>query len=434
MRPSRRLLGALGLLLALGLGASIWPEALSIWWVALASLVLTAVADAFGARRHASLEMVRQFSDPLPLHAWREVTLALRNTGTRTLSLEVFDHPPPCFEIEHLPQRLRLPSGTRAEIRYRVRPSQRGAKQFEPAWLRVDSPLQLWQHSRRAGVASPVRIYPDLAPIANYIRLAAVQRLDQIGVHRQPRRGEGTEFLQLREYIPGDALGKIDWKATSRLHKLTAREYQDERDQHIVFLLDCGMRMRAHDDFASHFDQTLVAMLMLAQVALRQGDAVGFASFGGPPRWLAPCKGRGRFQQLLRAVHDLQPTLEPPDYTQAVTELLRRHPRRAWVIVIGNPRDEDGDDLLPALALLQRRHLTVLACVRESVIDTTLGQPVNDFQDALRLTATLEFQRQRERLIQTLRARHVLTLDVTPGQLSIALVNRYLGLKTGQLR
>ena len=89
------------------------------------------------------------------------------------------------------------------------------------------------------------------------------------------RRGEGLEFHQLREYREGDSQRQIDWKATSRSGQLISREYQDERDQQIMLLIDCGRRMRAQDDELSHFDHVLNAALLLAYVGLRQGDAVG---------------------------------------------------------------------------------------------------------------------------------------------------------------
>ncbi|MGF1546152.1 MAG: DUF58 domain-containing protein [Thiotrichales bacterium] len=432
MRPARRLLGALTLLFALGLAASFWPDAMIGWWVALGLVTVAASADAVAAWRQPSPTCSRTCHDPLPLNAWREVTLALHNPGSRRLTLEVRDHPPDDFEVRYPSQWMELRPGHAAQLRYSVRPLVRGAKRFEATWIRLGSPLGLWQRTLRCGADTPVRVFPNLKPIADYMRFAATHRLGQLGVHRQPQRGEGTEFLQLREYLPGDALRKIDWKATSRQHKLTSREYQEARNQHIVFLLDCGLRMRSRDGALTHFDQTLEAMLMLTHVALRHGDAVGLATFGGPARWLAPASGRNQFHQILRAVYDLQPALAPPDYSGAVTTLLRRQSRRALVILLGNPREEEADELSPALELLQRRHRTVLACVRESVIDSLLLDPVDDLEGALRLTGTLEFLRRRAQLIEALRARHIATLDVAPKQLTLALVNCYLALKAGR--
>ncbi|MGQ0658030.1 MAG: DUF58 domain-containing protein [Chromatiales bacterium] len=119
------------------------------------------------------------------------------------------------------------------------------------------------------------------------------------------RRGEGLEFHQLREYRGGDSLRQIDWKATSRQRKLVSREYQDERDQHVFFLVDCGRRMATKDGELSHFDMSLNAVLLLAYVALRQGDAVGVMTFSGKPRYLPAQKGMPTLTRLLEFLFDL---------------------------------------------------------------------------------------------------------------------------------
>ena len=114
---------------------------------------------------------------------------------------------------------------------------------------------------------------------------------------------------------------QIDWKATSRIRKLISREYQDQRDQQVFFLIDCGRRMTAKDGELSHFDHALNSVLLLAYVALRQGDAVGLMTFGGAPRYVAARKGAGMVNVVLNALYDLQPGMSSPDYANAATDL-----------------------------------------------------------------------------------------------------------------
>lgn len=125
---------------------------------------------------------------------------------------------------------------------------------------------------------------PDFARLYGAELMAVDHWLNQIGVRGGQRRGLGLEFHQLREFRDGDTLRQIDWKATARKRTPIAREYQDERDQQILFLLDCGRRMRSQDGDLSHFDHALNASLLLAYVALRQGDAVGAMTFAGDDR------------------------------------------------------------------------------------------------------------------------------------------------------
>ena len=102
-----------------------------------------------------------------------------------------------------------------------------------------------------------------------------------VGAHVKRRRGEGTDFHQMRDYRVGDSLRQVDWKATARMRRLISREYQDERNQHLLMVIDTGRRMLARDGELSHFDHVLNAALVVSYLALRQGDAVGLLASGG---------------------------------------------------------------------------------------------------------------------------------------------------------
>jgi uncharacterized protein (DUF58 family) len=276
-----------------------------------------------------------------------------------------------------------------------------------------------------------VKVYPNFAAVKKYAQLATTNRLSQLGIHRKRRRGEGMEFHQLREYRDGDSLRQIDWKATARLRRLISREYQDERDQQVVILLDGGRRMRARDGELSHFDHTLNAVLLLAYVALREGDAAGLLTFAGDERWLPPKKTGAALDDLLQALYDVQPSMAPSDYLEAAKLCLTRIRKRSLIVVVTNLRDEDDDTLAPALRLLRQRHLVLLASLRERSLEWTLQQPVQDFDGALLHGAIHEYLDQRRQAFDRIHAQGVISLDVLPEQLPVALVNRYLALKRG---
>jgi uncharacterized protein (DUF58 family) len=305
----------------------------------------------------------------------------------------------------------------------------RGETEFLPAEVRLHSPLGLWLVRRFSGTSSEVRVYPNFRALAKYTLLATDNRLSQIGVLQVRRRGEGMEFHQLREYRQGDAQRAIDWKATSRTQRLIAREYEEEKDQRVLLVIDCGRRMASKDDDLSHFDHTLNAALLLAHVALRQGDAVGMLTMGGVQRYLEPRKSIGAVHSMLNRVYDLEPTLAVPDYDQAARDVMRHLRRRALVILLTNLRDEDDDTLLPALRLLRTRHLVVLASLREGIISRALSARVDSFDRAVTHAAAAEYLAMRERVFRRIGAAGVLAMDVEPDRLPIMLVNRYLELK-----
>jgi uncharacterized protein (DUF58 family) len=429
--PSRRLLTLLWLVLALALAASAWPTLSDVWAVTAGALALLALLDGVAAWPRAPLRIERDVAGSLPLGVWEDVRLRIHHDGHRPLALRIFDHYPDAAQIAGLPQALTLRPRQHAEITYRLRPRQRGPARFAGTEVRRGSALGLWWRRQFLPTGELTKVYPNFAAVTRYILLATDNRLSQIGIRRRPRRGEGMDFHQLREYRDGDSPRQVDWKASSRMRRLISREYQDERDQEVLFLIDSGRRMLAHDGELSHFDHTLNAVLLLAYVALRQGDAVGLATFSGTPRWLPPVKGAALINTILNTLYDLYPSTESPDYSRAAIELMARHRKRALVVVLTNLRDEDQSDIVAALHILRRRHLVLLANLREQAVDEMAARPVRELDDALGYVAAGHYQRQRAAALQDLSARGINCLDVVPEDLAVRLVNRYLDIKGG---
>ena len=426
--PSRKLLWAGVILFGAAIGAAV--SGFQLAWMTLAGVFATVcLLDCAAAARLPAPAVTRRMRASLAVGVRTDVLL--RVATPRALRLLVHDHHPASFEAAGLPRALGLGAGEWAELRYQVRPVARGETHFGRTELRLCSPLGLWEAKRYSGEAQAVRVYPNFRALAKYTLLATDHRLSKIGVLRLRRRGEGTAFHQLREYRPGDPQRAIDWKATARTVRLIAREYEEERDQRVLLVIDCGRRMASKDGDLSHFDHTLDAALLLAHVALRQGDAVGMLTVGGVSRYLEPRKSIGAVHSMLNRVYDLEPTLAVPDYHQAARDVMRHLRRRALVILLTNLRDEDDASLLPALGLMRTRHLVVLGSLREAIIGRALRARVDGFERAVTHAAAAEYLALRERVFRRIEAAGVIAFDVEPQRLPIALVNRYLELKRG---
>jgi len=431
--PERRLLWLAGAWLALALAAAFDPRLLEAWWAGGAAIALVALADAFALQRIGPFEVAREVPAALAVGVSARVTLSLANRGRAAARLRVFDHYPAGFEARGVPRELRIAVGERASFAYELRPLARGKRHFGRAELVGASPLGLWRRRIRAGAEQELRVFPNFRAVSRYELLAAANRTGELGVRRRPRRGEGLEFHQLREYREGDSLRQIDWKATARLHRAVSREYEEERDQQIVFLLDCGRKMHSRDAALSHFDHALDAVLLLAHVALRQGDAVGLSTFSGERRHLGPRKGTQQLTRVMNAVYDLESGTRASDYLAAAQGLAAVLHKRALVVVVSNLRDEDHEDLLAAARLLGRRHLVLVASMKERALAKALDAPVRDLDSALTAASTHQYLIARRRAHERLRKAGVLALDAEPQRLAIALVNGYLDVKRSGL-
>jgi len=431
--PSTTLIVLAGALFALGAGVVFVPALATGWQGAALALATAAAADAWLAWRALRPTAVRATPISLALGVWHRIAVRVHNDARTARELELFDHHPQGCEVRGLPRAVRVEAHGWAEIEYELKALVRGELAFGAVEMRVRSPLRLWQRRLFAPAAATTRVYPNFAALSRYALLATDQRLSQIGVLQRPRRGEGLEFHQLREYREGDMQRQVDWKATARSGKLISREYQDERDQQILFLIDCGRRLAAHDDALSHFDHVLNAVLLLAYVSVRQGDAAGFLTMSGHTRFMAPRKSAATVTAMLSQLYDLQPTLVTSDYYAAAVELMTRLRKRALIVIVSNLRDEDEDTLAPALRLLGRRHLVLFASLREAILTRALKTRVDTHERALTYAATADYLRTRELAFRKLERAGTQCLDVEPADLPIALVNRYLDIKRARL-
>jgi len=437
LRPSSRLVALATVWLMTGLAVHVWaPDAVGAWL--LTGLAGAGIA-AFDARRalrdDPGVEIHRRVPARWPVDSPVEVALRIDAPGlTRPLALRVHDLYPARVRARGLPQACRLVPGRRQQLRWQASATRRGALELPGVDIAWPGPLGLWWRRQRLECRDRVRVYPNFNLVVQYGRLAGDRHLERMGIHLQRRRGSGSDFDQLRDYREGDSLRRIDWHATSRLRRLIAKDYREERDQRVIFLLDCSRRMRALDGQLSHFDQCLNALLLLGHVALRQGDEVALqtlAEADRAPRLLPPGRGQRQFGELLETVYDLEAGFGHPDFLAAATALANRQRRRALIVWLTNLRDEDHTDLDPALALLRRRHLVVVADLRERLDEPDAGDDA--LSAALLEAGRVLYREQRRRATRHLRQLGVIHLDVTAAALPAALVSQYRALKAGGL-
>ncbi len=427
MRPTWPLVIAAGAVALVGGVALVWPPASATAATLLVALLLAAAVDALRLRRQPAPTVTRDV--PEVWAVGRVHPLVLRVAAAGPTRVRVDDRAPESATLVGLPVWVDLPAEGRAEIRAEVRPTERGRHAVGPVHLLQASPWRLWESARALDAVDTVRVHPDFRRMAGLMRLGAEGRVQRLGLHLQRRRGEGAEFHQLREYRPEDQLRRVDWKATARLRRPVSREYREERDQHVILLLDCGRSMHARDGDLSHFDEVLEALLLLAAVAVRQGDAVGLLTFSGPDVWVPPRRGPAVVPALLDAVFDLRSSTAPSDYAEAARRLSLRQRRRALVVALTNVREEATDDLVAHLGPLRGQHKLLVGSLREPALDAAVEGAVADLSDALRVGAAAAYLESRRDAHAAVSGHGIPVLDCRPEELGPTLVGRYLELK-----
>ncbi len=424
MKPTARSVMLSAVLLVMAL---VWPQ--GDFWAALIGVTAAAfIMDAVLGFSTPRPQARRRVQPVLPVRRRCRVGVELRNEAGRSLRLDLRDELPESFRGPAEEKNVSLAPKQALAWEYTAQPNRRGECRFGRLRCLVSSPLGLWQIRRALAEPETVRVYPDYKAIAEYLDLLADQRSRQSGLRRTQRRGEGLEFLQLRDFRDGDSIRQVDWKATAKRRSLISREYTEERDQHIVFLLDTGGRMRTKDGVLSHFDHALNALLLLAYVALRQGDTISVQTFGPSQRWIGGLRGTTAINHLLNEVYDLHSQAGAGDYVDAVQALLSRQRKRALVVLITNLHASD-EDLVPAVQLLRARHVVLVASLRESALGEMANEPPDTFEQALGVAGAHRYIAARQALAARLTTSAQLVADCTPDQLPTQLVNGYWSLK-----
>lgn len=438
--PGQRLLLLLSVLLALFIGIGVANFFLTgDWsrWLATVStfIILLLLFDAvvlWRKNQQLVIHIERQLPQHFMVNQAATVTLNIRHNSKKPVQLSLFDHFPDTFVLSNqaiieMPQTLTLSTEQYADVSYAVKPIQRGKGVFTGAQVRLFSPWKLWQLERFVAQKNSVKTYPDFRQIDTDSLLSENSQQHGSQVH-QRQRGSGTDFSQLREYRVGDALNQIDYKATARMNKLISKEFQIERDQQVMILLDCSRRLRVFQSELSHFDYALNTSIYLARTILNQGDAVGLMSFGSTDiSYSKPRKGRHSVNRLLNQVYDLEPSREAPDYIQAAEQLMVRQKRRSLVILMTNLQEEDSEAVKTMLRILQKRHIVLIANLKEDLLGQDLT--INQIDDAIYYASRETYHSYRDKMLQNIKNKQLILLDTFPQGLTAKLINTYLNLK-----
>lgn len=433
--PSNKTLLCLFVFGCFALGFSLWvsrggeADLQRLLLTLLLAFTVLMVFDWHLAKQISPVRISRQLATGLALNQWADVSLEIQHELRNPQSIEVFDNLPNTVRAQAQRAIVPLLPGQVTRQSYRLRPIQRGPLNLNSCHVRLTSPLALWTIQYRVHCNSEAKVYPDFAAISAYTILATENHVSQVGIRRKNRRGQGLDFHQLREYRQGDSLRQLDWKATARRQALISKDYQDERDQNVILMIDSGRRMRSKDDELDHFDHALNASLLIAYIALRQGDSVGVMSFGNGERWISPQKGSDRINVILNSLYDLQTCNRAPDYLSAAEKLTLLQRKRSLIILVTNTRDEELDEMTLALQLLRKRHVVLVANIREAILDATLNTPVEGFDEALTYCGTVDFVNQRRKVQKMLSSKGIFAVDCLAKELPIQLANSYWDIK-----
>ena len=427
-------------------------------------LMAAAVYDFFTLPNAKKISVRRKTDRIASLSVRQSVELTIENREKRPILFSGVDDTPEKIVSDpgHRFDRRTLAADAAETIHYDFLPTRRGACALEAVWLEFFGRFKLWKKTEKFPVLSEIRIYPNLRQLRQYELLARTERLHQMGLRRIRRIGSENDFERLRDYTPDDQYKFIDWAATARKNKLIVREFQQTRNQRLLFMIDAGRLMTGMAGEHSLLDCAFNAMLMLSYIALKNGDSVGALVFSDSIRCYVPPKGGMRqIHGLMSGCFDIFPEQVESRYDQAFSYVSSECRKRSLLIFISNVNDsrnsrtvEDylrrnvGRHLPLGVFLRDRtlfdrrkageelvareRALWAASGVKESADNTRYDDPAARsllFSSA----GAAEILARRQRALAELAAQGPLVLDCFPEQMTAPLINKYLEIKAKQL-
>ena len=423
------LTGRVPLVLLLGIGALVVRPAPStaVWWT-LAVAVLV-VVDALVAPSPGRLTVSRRPVSQVRQGATTTSELVVVNTGSRGLQGTLRDAWQPSAGATGNRHPLDLAPGDQRLLRSALTPTRRGDRLTHRVTVRCLGPLRLAGRQASRDVPGRVRVLPPFHSRKHLpSRLAKLRELDGRSAVRV--RGQGTEFDSLRDYVLGDDVRSIDWRASARSRNVVVRTWQPERHRRVLLVLDTSRTSAGRVDDVPRLDSAMDAGLLLAALAARAGDTVDFLA--GDRRVRARVRGGSRtdvLPQVVEAMAGLEPVLAEADWSRLMAAAMAMGRQPALVVLLSALEPaavEHG--LLPALPTLLRHHRVVLASVRDPELDRMAARrgEVASVYDAAAAERVLA---ERARTAEVLGMLGVDVVDADAERLPVALTDHYLMLK-----
>ncbi|MGW6426099.1 DUF58 domain-containing protein [Nocardia sp. NPDC055053] len=396
---------------------------------ACVALFAVGLFDVALTARAGSLTLTRDPLTVVRLGRSTEIELVVTNTGTAMVRGMLWDAWPDSARADHRTHHLALAPRTRIRLRTSLTPTYRGDRVAGPVTVRLLGPLGLAGRQTRVDVPARVRALPAFR--SERLLRSKVKRLHHLeGRNVANTRGQGTEFDSFREYVAGDDVRSIDWRATARAADVLVRTWRPERNRHVLMVLDTGRASAGRVGDGTRLDSSIEAALLLGGLAAAAGDTVDLLAYDRRVR--AEATGASGHQLPLRLMHTLAgvtPQLVDTDTTGLVRTVISRVRRRAlivWFTSLDGPTVTEH--LLPALPTLTRRHRVLIVSVTDP--DVAAAARDRSTADAVYTAAAAETVLAERALVQeSLRRRGVQVVAAAPDQLPEALADEYLELK-----
>lgn len=414
------------------LAGAFFPPFTAIGVIYILILSIYSLVDAAVLTRRRQIVLERTVPERLSLGSPARIIVNITNNSRRRVEIRIAEDLPEGMEADPSECRGVFDSGAVGALEYRLTARRRGRYDIHSMYVRVLPYLGLFYRQFRLDEPAVFEVFPNLVNLKEYeLLLKKGMALEQGWAHLR-RRGQGSEFESLRPYTEGDDLSLVEWKATAKRSQLIVKNFQPERQQSIFVLIDVGRATAGEFEGISRLDYFVNAALMLAYVALRQGDWFSLAAFSDRVEsYLPPVRRLQNIEMVAGALHELRPRIVEADYGAVCRFVDMKNRKRSLICLMTDVIDRQASDIIIGyLARFARRHLPLAVTLNNPEIVELAEKPLFETGDLYSKAAALDVLTARKEALTVMRRLGVEVLDINPKALTPALINRYLLIKS----
>jgi uncharacterized protein (DUF58 family) len=364
-----------------------------------------------------------------------EVRIRVRSNFRFPVSVAIVDELPFQFQLRDHLLKSWIKPGAEQVFSFSLRPLERGAYQFGNTNAFVSSPFGLVRRRFIYENEALVKTYPSFLQLRNFELLSYMNRLNELGVHKKRTIGHSMEFDHIKEYTRGDDVRMLNWKATARRENLMVNTYVEERSQQVYCVIDKGRNMKMPFEGLTLLDYAINSTLIFSNVALQKGDKAGLATIAAQQVDILPASNKKtQLNKVLEMLYAQETQWEESDYEKLSISLRRAFNQRSLLILFTNFESMPGlQRQLPYLRKLARYHLLLVVFFENTALKKVTEEQASGVEEIYKQVIAQQFAYEKKLIARELSQYGIMSLLVTPQQLTIQVINKYLELKARML-
>ena len=407
----------------------------TLYPIALVGLFLLAIIALFDSillfKRKDGILATRELAEKFSNSDLNEVPLRIQNKYGFKIAYTIIDEIPVHFQKRDFLKSGSIPARAKKSLIYRLRPVDRGVYTFGKLKIYVSSPLRFVKRRFSFGKDQTVKVYPSFIQMKKYAFLAIDNKLTQFGLKKIRRIGHTMEFEQIKDYVSGDDVRTINWKATAKRGNLMINQFQDEKSQPVYSIIDASRVMKMPFEGLTLLDYAINSALAFSNIALKKNDKTGLLTFSNTiHNHLAASSKKTHLNTILEVLYSIKTNFLDSDFGRLYAEVKRKITHRSLLLLYTNFEHESAlQRQLPYLKGLAQKHVLVVIFFENTELTELIAKKANNTPEVYHKTIAQKMDYEKKRMVKELERHGIQTVLTKPEALTVNTINKYLEIK-----